>query len=163
MSRPYVLDVGSGYAPDWRANVLVDKYLDRAVSRYTAGITIHDGQQMVCADIEALPFIDKAFEFVLCFQTLEHVENPDKACQELVRVASAGFITAPSEDSMRNDIIVGLRPYHRWLIKQGTHVTYGTRLTFIPREKVMGWQSTGYSWRHVIMFWIDNFTWEVES
>jgi SAM-dependent methyltransferase len=163
MSRPYVLDVGSGYAPDPRAEVLVDKFLRGTVSRYAGGIRIFPGQYMICADAEALPFIDGAFDFALCYQTLEHVDDPDVACQELVRVASAGFITAPSETATKTDIIVGLRPYHKWLIKQEPHSTYGTRLRFIPRDRVLDDLKRQCQDRHVIMFWIGEFTWEVES
>jgi ubiquinone/menaquinone biosynthesis C-methylase UbiE len=118
---------------------------------------------MICADIEALPFVDKAFEFVLCHQTIEHVDDPDKACSELVRVGQAGHVTAPCEAVTISDYVQGRRPYHKWLVKQEPHATYGTRLRFVPVEKVLQYQSPGYADRHVIMFWIGEFTWEVES
>lgn len=42
----------------------------------------------VVADVQHLPFINRAFEQVYCFHVLEHVPNPARALKELVRVAS---------------------------------------------------------------------------
>ena len=42
----------------------------------------------VIADVQHLPFINRAFEQVYCFHVLEHVKNPARALNELVRVCS---------------------------------------------------------------------------
>lgn len=153
-----ILDVGSGYAPDPRATVLLDKFLEGDdTSRYTGKLRTRPRQPLICGDIEAMPFMDKAFDIVLCYQTLEHVENPERACAELNRVCKAGFITAPSEDATREDITHGRRLYHKWLIKQMPHSTYGTRLEFYPRELVPQLPVMQCPDRHVIMFWVDHF------
>lgn len=39
---------------------------------------------------EALPFPDNAFDCVTTYQTLEHVANPERVIQEMVRVARVG-------------------------------------------------------------------------
>jgi ubiquinone/menaquinone biosynthesis C-methylase UbiE len=38
------------------------------------------------AKAEKLPFKDKSFDFVTCFEVLEHVERPDKVIREILRV-----------------------------------------------------------------------------
>ena len=152
-----VLDTGSGYHPDPRAHVLLEKFLSGTKSRYSGIVRIRKNQELVCGDIEAMPFIDKAFDVVISRQTLEHVEDPEAACAELVRVAKSGYITAPSEDATRDDIREGRRLYHKWLLRMGPHITYGNHLHFFPRELVPSLPKSGYSHRHVIMYWIDEF------
>lgn len=44
------------------------------------------GYRAVLADIEQLPFEDRAFDIVLCCETLEHVPNPVATLNELARV-----------------------------------------------------------------------------
>lgn len=44
------------------------------------------------ANIEALPFKDKSFEYVVTTHTLEHVQNLPKAVSELRRIASKGLV-----------------------------------------------------------------------
>jgi ubiquinone/menaquinone biosynthesis C-methylase UbiE len=44
------------------------------------------------ANIEALPFKDNSFEYVVCTHTLEHVQNLPKAFAELERVAAKGLV-----------------------------------------------------------------------
>lgn len=50
----------------------------------------------ISSSAEALPFQDKSFDFVWCSHVLEHVEDPGKACRELMRVGKRGRIRAPS-------------------------------------------------------------------
>lgn len=48
------------------------------------------------ADIERLPFPDRAFDFVICCETLEHVPNPISTLNELLRVCDQRlFLTVP--------------------------------------------------------------------
>lgn len=55
-----------------------------------------DGQDPCVADVERLPFPDRAFDVVMCCETLEHVPNPIGALNELARVCRGRlFITIP--------------------------------------------------------------------
>lgn len=38
------------------------------------------------ASAEKLPFKDESFDLILCFETIEHIENPQKALKEIKRV-----------------------------------------------------------------------------
>lgn len=90
-----VLDVGSGDKPFWRADVIVDKYPKDNKQRISGSIIFDKRKLFIKADVEDLPFKDKAFDFVFCSHLLEHVENPTKALAEITRVGKRGYIEAP--------------------------------------------------------------------
>lgn len=88
-----VLDVGSGDGPFPRADVLFDKYVfdtDRM-----SNLVID--RPFVMGDISALPFLDNSFDFVYCSHVLEHINNPEIAMKEMMRVGKRGYIELPSE------------------------------------------------------------------
>lgn len=95
-SDDLVLDVGSGDKPFWRADVIVDKFLDDDQQRASGGIIYDKRKVFVKANVEKLPFEDKTFDFVFCSHLLEHVKNPDRAIKELTRVAKNGYIEVPN-------------------------------------------------------------------
>lgn len=47
-------------------------------------------------DFDKFELPDKYFEFAYCRHTLEDIQNPQNAFQEITRVASAGYIETPS-------------------------------------------------------------------
>jgi SAM-dependent methyltransferase len=56
------------------------------------------GIEAVGGDGHGLPFADGEFDYVLCFETLEHVESPHQVLMELARVCSPDgrvFISIP--------------------------------------------------------------------
>jgi len=120
-----VLDVGSGDKPFWRADVIVDKYLEDDQQRHSGAIVYDKRKLFVKADVENLPFKDKVFDFVFCSHLLEHVENPDKAIRELNRVAKRGYIEVP------NGIVDLLKPFppHLWYCDYKDGI-----LTFMQKE-----------------------------
>lgn len=93
--RDLVLDIGSGDKPFWRADVIVDKYLKDDQQRHSGSMLYDKNKIFVEGDVERLPFKDKTFDFVICAHLLEHVENPDKALSEIIRVAKKGYIEVP--------------------------------------------------------------------
>ena len=106
-----VLEVGGGHNPHKRSNVVVDKFID--VNYHRSGdIKVHKHQKFIVADGEALPFKKNEFDYVICNQVLEHVENPKKFLAEQMRVASSGYIEVPS--------LIGEylfpKESHKWLI-----------------------------------------------
>lgn len=98
-----VLDVGGWAQPFDRADWVLDLLphetrgiygYDRetAVERFTPDTWV---QRDVC-DREPWPFADGRFDFAVCSHTLEDVRDPVWVCQELQRVARAGYVEVPS-------------------------------------------------------------------
>ena len=88
-----VLEVGSGDSPCPRSDVLFDLTLEN--HERVGGRTIAD-RPLVLGQAECLPFCDKAFDYVICFHTLEHSSEPDCFLREIERVGKAGYIETPS-------------------------------------------------------------------
>lgn len=53
----------------------------------------------VVADAHKLPFKDKSFDIIICTETLEHVVDPKKSLEEMVRVLKADARAIISMDS----------------------------------------------------------------
>jgi len=104
-----VLEVGSGEKPLIRSDVLVDKYLTDETER--GGALVID-RPFIVADVCALPFKDKAFDYAYTAHTLEHVDDIEAALKELTRVAKKGCIIVPhwTFEGLWN------KDYHLWLI-----------------------------------------------
>lgn len=111
-SEELVLEVGGGHNPLKRANVIADIDFYSGIHRDGMPIQVDSNRFYVQGDIANLPFSDKAFDWVICFHVLEHVENPQSACDELMRVAEKGFIEVPRKWT---EYFAG-HPAHRWLI-----------------------------------------------
>jgi SAM-dependent methyltransferase len=119
-----VVDLGCGLNPHPAARAVVEPHLD-PVSRFEGSVSpgafaargVWFIQQPMDSD---LPFRDKEFDFAICSHAIEHVEDPAKACAEMIRIAKAGLITAPSHFA---DLLFG-RPYHRWLVMDRGGVLY---------------------------------------
>jgi SAM-dependent methyltransferase len=113
-----ILDLGCGAHPHVRAAVAVDRFLapeQRAEGHgatLTAGLFRDRGVAFVQADLAALPFRDREFDFAFASHVFEHLPDPEAACAEMARVARAGAIVTPS---IFAEIAFG-RPYHRWLV-----------------------------------------------
>jgi len=83
-----VLEVGGGDSPSPRADVLVDFALEPRERQ--GGRIRRDDRPLVLARVEALPFRDKSFDYVIAFHVLEHSPQPEVFLSELQRVAAAG-------------------------------------------------------------------------
>jgi hypothetical protein len=112
-----VLDVGSGHKPFEDATHLVDLYLEDSKER--GGALNRAGKITVVADIEALPFKPKVFDFVYASHVLEHSKNPETACNELMRIAKAGYIETPDpffEQGYGYPSQTRGWPFHNWYV-----------------------------------------------
>jgi len=108
-----VLEVGGGHNPHPRANVVVDKYTDSNFHR-SGDIKVLKNQNFIHADGESLPFEDNSFDYVICNQVLEHVENPVKFLSEQYRVASCGYVETPS---VLGEYLMP-KESHKWLLQE---------------------------------------------
>lgn len=93
--RDRVLEIGSGHNPSYRSNVIVEKFVESNYHR-SGNVKLYPHQTFVNADGEDLPFKDKEFDYVICNQVLEHVNDPVKFINEQCRVAKRGYMETPS-------------------------------------------------------------------
>lgn len=110
-----VLDVGSGDKPSWRADVLLDGYPGEEHAAQRSGTEkARVDRPLFVADAADMPFVDDAFDFVICSHVLEHVLDPAGVVAELSRVAKAGYIEVPLAASSK---ILDF-PSHLWWCRQ---------------------------------------------
>ena len=109
-----VLDIGSGAYPFPLATHLADLYEGETTHR--AEPLVRDHRELRVCNIEELPYGDKEFEFVYCSHVLEHVFDPAKACEEIMRVGKRGYIETPTRTSDIMFNFTGLKNHHRWHI-----------------------------------------------
>ena len=119
-----VVDLGCGLNPHPAATAVVEPYLT-PTSRFEGAVDPEAfaarGVRFVRQPMDSdLPFRDKEFDFAICGHAIEHVEDPAKACTEMIRIAKAGLISAPF---LFADLLFG-RSYHRWLLVDRGGVLY---------------------------------------
>lgn len=121
-----VLDVGSGDKPHWRADVLLDRYLDEVHAGQRSGrAEARISRPMFDADASQMPFADGAFDYVVCSHVLEHVVDPAAVIAEMTRVGKAGYIEVPEASSAK---ILDF-PSHLWWCRLD-----GTTLMFTAKR-----------------------------
>jgi SAM-dependent methyltransferase len=115
----YVLEIGGGHNPHPRSNMVVDKFPD--VNYHRSGdIKVLQHQTFISADGQNLPFKDKEFDYVICCQVLEHVENPAKFLSEQFRVAKKGYLETPSLFGEH----LFPKESHKWILHEHKDVLY---------------------------------------
>jgi len=53
-------------------------------------------KRFVQCNVETTPFDDKEFDFVIASHILEHVDNPEQFCKEMMRIGKRGYIEVPT-------------------------------------------------------------------
>src|SRR4051794_14780030 len=138
-----VLDVGGWARPFARADWVMDllPYETRGLYGYEQGD--RDGERFteqtwvvrdICAR-EPWPFGDHQFDFAICSHTLEDIRDPIWVCQELQRVAKAGYIEVPSRLEEQTLGVQGNWVgwgHHHWLID----ITPG-RIEFVFKHHIL--------------------------
>src|SRR3989344_6097785 len=98
-----ILDVGCGEGfvlghlkkRGFAANLTGVDISEEAIS---AGLAIFPGLNLVKGSVYNLPFADDYFDVVMCLEVLEHLAEPEKALQELVRVSKKYcLVSVPNE------------------------------------------------------------------
>ena len=94
--RYKVLEIGSGSAPDARADVLVDRDLWDNTERTRNEAIRRDGRCLLAADGTALPFASKSFDLVIALNVLEHTDDPREFLNEMSRDGLRGLVHEPT-------------------------------------------------------------------
>lgn len=101
------IDIGCGSGPKRPARGF-DMYCDVIAPR--PGVILPD--PYVQCPMEAMPFKDKEFDFARCHHVIEHTQDPDRACSELIRIARAGVLSFPPPQA---EMMFGRRD-HNWFV-----------------------------------------------
>lgn len=109
-----ILDVGS--APDSWAKRTFSQDCDVVTFDKTGNVDVQ-------GDVLAMPFPDNTFDCVICFETIEHVEDPFRAVSEIRRILKPG------------GILIGSTPFMHELHGE----TYGDY-----------WRITRQGWKHLL-------------
>ncbi len=82
------------------------------ISNLETGCLACEGCPATTADVEALPFADKSFDWVTVHAGLHHCMSPHRGLMEMLRVARQGVVVVESRDSfvMRTAVALGLVP-----------------------------------------------------
>ncbi len=120
-----VLDVGSGDHPNERADVLLEREIEETEHRSGAKAVIPSGKKLVLGDATDMPFGEKEFDFVIASHIAEHIEEPEKFCSELQRVAKAGYIETPGAFSE----FIFNEAFHKWVVSNKNGVLVFTEKT----------------------------------
>ena len=145
-----VLDVGGGTKPLARANWVMDAlgYHERGEhgqvgggpARFTAETWV---RRDFCARAP-WPFADDQVDFAVCSHTLEDVRDPVWMCEELSRVAKAGYIEVPSRLEEQTYGFQGPWTgwsHHRWLVDVDQP---GARITFVHKPHLINSRTDAY-------------------
>jgi SAM-dependent methyltransferase len=106
----FVLDCGGGHNPFWRADCILEKYIDDNLHR---GENVSRGVSsafIVQGSAEDMPFKTKSFDYIFCNHVLEHSHSPEQFVKELSRVGKRGYVGTPSP--LYELIYAGAHPYH---------------------------------------------------
>ena len=93
-----VLEIGPGFHPFPKANILVEKPVrDRSID-YATRDRAGRGRAIHYLDVnsEPLPFADDEIDFVYCRHVVEDVANPGHLLREMSRVAKRGYVETPT-------------------------------------------------------------------
>jgi hypothetical protein len=170
-----VLEVGSGAFPHSRADVLCDRYSRSDVESFSQDGNLDRpvyNQPLILYSGVETPFIDGAFDYVICSHVLEHVpaEEIFGFVAELTRIAKSGYLEFPSYalELLSN---VGV---HRWLInvvRDEIRLLEKSRVqefveqvagTIGPIFEQLGAESPGYQalYQRYLPVWIIGLEWD---
>lgn len=124
-----VLEIGSGHKPHYRSDVLCDRYL--FINNQRSRFGIRYDRPLVVALAEKLPFKDKAFDFVICNQVIEHSKDPFKFIAEIQRVGKRGVIVCPH--AIREKIF-GWQYHHWWITKESGDLVFRPKKKDLPQQ-----------------------------
>lgn len=139
-----VLDVGCG------EGFLLEKLKKNGIGKNLEGVEflktaigigkkIHPGITIKQGSIYSLPYRNSSFDVVLCTEVLEHLDDPEKAYKEILRVTKKYcLISVPNEPFFMLADLVRFKNVSRWGNDPDhrNHWTYFSFKKFLKKEKV---------------------------
>ena len=119
------LDIACGAKPFPNANVLCDLHVEPVPDRSMKKL-VTAGKPFVLCSCYALPFKEKAFDFVTSYYLIEHLNDPGNLIRELKRVSKHGYVQSPS---WFNEFLYG-EDVHNWVVSKT-----GNKLFVKPLKK----------------------------
>jgi SAM-dependent methyltransferase len=122
--RPYfsrrVLEIGPGHNPFSGVTHLLERNVSDGRERGGNALVIPGSARLIVGEATRLPFAKGTFDFVYASHVLEHVEDPEWACQEVMRVGKAGYIETPAP-FLEQGLALGDESspthwFHRWFV-----------------------------------------------
>lgn len=88
-------------------------------------------------NIEKLPYKDDFFDYIICSEVLEHVENPEKVISEFERVLKSNGTILLTTPNILNpgELMHNAKHYLMWLLK-GEEFTHIQHFTFMNLKKL---------------------------
>lgn len=98
--------------------------------------------ELVHGDITELPFPDGSFDVVVCFEVIEHVDDPERIVDELARVLSDDGVLAISTPNRR--VFPAGNPHHRHeLVPAELDELLATRFSIVRLVRQHDWLASG--------------------
>ena len=122
--RPYfsrrVLEIGPGHNPFAGVTHVLERNVADGRERGGHALIVPAAAHLIVGEATVLPFTAGSFDFVYASHVLEHVEDPEAACREMMRVAPAGYIETPSpfleQGLALKDVTSPDHWFHRWFV-----------------------------------------------
>jgi SAM-dependent methyltransferase len=116
---PFCLDIACGAKPFPEADVLCDLHVEPCPDRSMKSL-VTAGKPFVLCSCCALPFKDKAFDFVTSYYLIEHLADPWSLFKELKRVSNHGYVQCPT---WFNELMYG-EDVHQWAVLKRSSKLY---------------------------------------
>lgn len=138
LRRPYrarrILDIGAGHNPFQGATHVLELDVSDGGQRGGNRLVVPGSAALVQGGATALPFKAGSFDYVYASHVLEHVDDPEQAGHEIMRVGAAGYIETPSplleQGLALKDDTSPEHWYHKWFVFSADK----GRLVFEPKR-----------------------------
>ena len=115
-----VLEIGPGHNPYAGVTHLLERHVSDGRERGGNALVIPTAARLIIGEATVLPFVEGSFDFIYASHVLEHVEEPERACRDIMQVGKAGYIETPSpfleQGLALTDESSPEHWFHRWFV-----------------------------------------------
>ncbi len=153
-----ILDVGCGEG--FTLSLLKKKNIgkiiegiDNSIDAISIGKNLFPGISFKVGDIYNLPYKSNSFDLVICSEVLEHLDDPNRALQELIRVSRKYcLLSVPNEPIFRLANFFRGKNISRWGndIEHINHWSVNKFVNFIEKEFIILNKKTPFPWTIIL-------------